>query len=151
MAITKEQLQTLTAAELQSAVKDGSADIGDVLAEMDRRTTAAEQAAEQARAAAKNANGRTIKENSSGGLFIRDPSFKCYSADKAKEYTGGVNLDPDLARALFGNPDLCKAIADYLQATGLTKFPAKPASAPQQNGNSGATVGAALTGRVRRN
>ena len=148
MAMTLEQLQTLSAAELQAAVKDGSADIGDVLAEMDRRTTAAEQAAEQARAAAKASNGRTIKVNSSGGLYVRDPSFKCWSGDKSKEYTGGVNLDPDLARALFGNPDLCKAVHDYLQATGLTKYPKKSAATvtvpPADVGNTGQAAAAAL-------
>ena len=141
------ELGNMSVVELQAAVAEGKAEFADVLAEMQRRADVATIAAKSA------ANGRTIKANASGGLFIRDPSFRCYSADKSKSYTGCLNVDPDLMRALVNDDELLGAIRDYLQTSGLTKFPnqtAPAAPAAEQTGNTGATVGAALTGRVRK-
>ena len=142
------ELGNMSVVELQAAVAEGKAEFADVLAEMQRRADAATASAKSA------ANGRTIKENASGGLFIRDPSFRCYSADKSKEYTGCLNVDPDLMRCLLGNAALLDDIREFLRTSRLTKFPKQPAAvadpAPQTTGNSGATVGAALTGRVRK-
>jgi len=128
------------------------------IAEAAAAKEAAEKEAAAAKAAAKASNGRTIKANNAGGLFIRDPSFKCYSADKSKEYVGCLNVDPDLFRCLLANDGLLNDIRAFLKDSGLTKFPTAPAVKPQptDNGNSGATVAnslvatAPLAGRTKK-
>lgn len=127
------------------------------IAEAQNAKEKAEAEAEAAKAAAKASNGRTIKANSAGGLFIRDPGFKCWSADKGKSYTGCLNVDPDLMRALVGSDGLLNDIRTFLNDTGLTKFPAAKQTTTPDNGNTGASVAnqlvapsPVLAGRVRK-
>jgi hypothetical protein len=120
------ELATMTTQELQEAIGAGLISIADAMAEIDRRTAEKDSKLALALAAAKG-NGRTIKANNAGGLFIRDSSFKAWSEDKSKEYTGCLNMDPDIARALVNNDSLLQAIRDYLNDSGLTKFPKKNA------------------------
>lgn len=118
------QLAAMTAQELQEAIGAGLVTVADAMQEMSRRQESKDAELAAAKAAAKG-NGRTIKANNSGGLFIRDTSFKCWSEDKTKEYTGCINADPDLFRALVNNSGLLDDIRDYLKISGLTKFPRK--------------------------
>lgn len=57
---------------------------------------------------------RIVKLNTSGGLFVTDPTFKAWSARLSKQYTAGVNLDINVARALFNNDELLKEIRQFL-------------------------------------
>ena len=50
---------------------------------------------------ASNGKRRTITRNKSNGLFVSDPSFRCYSVKKDKPYQGSFNLDEAVAKALF--------------------------------------------------
>ena len=61
-------------------------------------------------------NKRIIKRNSSGGLFVMDASFRCFSKAKNKTYTGSFNMDKDVAKALFTNPELLAEIAAFVTA-----------------------------------
>lgn len=64
---------------------------------------------------------RTIKLNSSGGLYVTDPSFKAWSTKKSKYYIAGVNLPIDVARALFAGEQSDSIIADIRQFLKETK------------------------------
>lgn len=116
------ELAGMTTVELKEAIAAGLITIEQAMEEIDRRTAQKESELAAAKAAAKG-GGRTIKSNNAGGLFIRDSSFKAWSEDKAKEYTGCLNMDPDIARALVNNAGLLDDIREYLQSSGLTKFP----------------------------
>jgi hypothetical protein len=57
---------------------------------------------------------RVIKLNKNGGLYVTDPSMRCYSEGKGKHYQAGVNLPIEAARALFANDDLLAAVKKFL-------------------------------------
>ena len=59
---------------------------------------------------------RIIKRNTSGGLFVMDGSFRCYSTAKSKHYTGSFNMDKDVAKALFSNPELLAEITAFVNS-----------------------------------
>jgi hypothetical protein len=84
-----------------------------------------EQLLDAVESLAKNSGGgRTVKKNSSGGLFIRDASFRCWSSAKGKRYTGSCNIPWDVAIALFAPlngadlPDghILRAVVEFLAA-----------------------------------
>ena len=45
-----------------------------------------------------------------------DASFRCFSKAKNKTYTGSFNMDKDVAKALFTNPELLAEIAAFVTA-----------------------------------
>jgi len=57
---------------------------------------------------------RTISVNKNGGLYVKDPTFKAWSKTKNKEYTAGLNIDMNVARALFNNPELLEEIKTFI-------------------------------------
>ena len=64
-------------------------------------------------------SGLIVKLNSKGGVFIRSNEFKEFSVSKNKEYTAGINMGANTAKALFGNPTLLADIAKQVQGLFL--------------------------------
>ena len=67
---------------------------------------------ETLKTAPKGKDRRIIKRNKSGGLFVRDPSFKATSKT-GKPYVASVNLPADIVGPLFA-PEIITAISEYL-------------------------------------
>ena len=70
-------------------------------------------------AARSGGNKRTISTNKSGGLFVSDPGFKCYSTAKSKDYQGSFNMDAKVAKVLFGkqaDTALVSAIGQFVDS-----------------------------------
>lgn len=65
--------------------------------------------------------GLLVKENKSGGIYIKAPSFIEYSVAKNKEYVAGINLGAATAKALFNNPELIDAIRDAINSMDTIK------------------------------
>lgn len=63
--------------------------------------------------------GRTIKLNSKGGLFFRDPNVKAYSTEKQKDYVYSLNMPMKAAQAIFGKDSQYRdAICEFVQSQG---------------------------------
>jgi len=60
-----------------------------------------------------------VKENVSGGIYIKDPSFVEYSTKKSKNYIAGINIGRETAKALFNNTALLEEIRE--QVNQITK------------------------------
>lgn len=59
---------------------------------------------------------RVVKLNSSGGLFVRDPSFVAFSESKGKKYTACANIPAEVARVLFTDQELLKEVCAFVAA-----------------------------------
>jgi hypothetical protein len=61
-------------------------------------------------------SGLIVKKNSKGGIFIRSNDFREFSVNKGKEYTAGINLGMNTAKALFGNKELLDQVSKLVMA-----------------------------------
>lgn len=64
---------------------------------------------------------RIIKVNAKGGLFISDPSFKCWSDAKQKEYIGSINIHAyqlGMFATLLKDDTFRQEIVDYMETMG---------------------------------
>lgn len=57
--------------------------------------------------------GAHLSVNKSGNIFVRHPSFQCWSVDKEKTYTAGLNIDREILRAICSNPLLQQEILAF--------------------------------------
>lgn len=62
------------------------------------------------------AAGLTVKFNSSGGVFIKHPSFVAHSTKKEKDYVAGLNMDKAVAKALFANDAVLAEVTKAVKA-----------------------------------
>lgn len=63
--------------------------------------------------AEKSVGERIIKRTEKGGLYVKDASFLATSKT-GNEYVAGLNVQWEVAQALFSNPALLNAIASYV-------------------------------------
>lgn len=70
-----------------------------------------------------------VSRNKSGGVFVRHPLFLEVSEAKGKEYVAGINLPPNVARILFGNPAVYAELAKLVMALPAGKSEDQPAMA----------------------
>lgn len=64
----------------------------------------------------RNSAGLTVKFNSSGGVFIKHPSFVAHSTKKEKDYVAGLNMDKAVAKALFANDAVLAEVTKAVKA-----------------------------------
>ncbi len=69
-----------------------------------------------------------VSRNKSGGVFIRHPKFIEHSASKDKDYIAGVNIPPNVAKVLFGDPAVFAELAKRVLALPEGKGVDQPAS-----------------------
>lgn len=82
-------------------------------AELARQLAAIERVAPEL-ASKKKTTNRILKIGDKGGVYLVDPTFIAYSEKKKKNYVAGVNMNKEVFKALFGNPeivDLCVRFA----------------------------------------
>ena len=70
-----------------------------------------------------------VSRNKSGGVFIRHPKFVERSETKNKDYIAGINVPPNVAKVLFGDPAVFAELAKLVLALPEGKGQDQPSMA----------------------
>ena len=62
---------------------------------------------------------QVITVNKNKGLYFKHPEFKAWSDNKQKEYIAGINMDMNVAKALFNNVELLAEIKEFVNNDAL--------------------------------